>query len=496
MDKKNIEEFEIEIIDISEKDLNSKTKSSNSNQTMKFKKNEKFKWLVKIVFLLAAIGALIVGWIHFYRIKPKILFVKAVEELTSNISYLSTPLKNFLVFPSENEKLSGNINFTLQLNLEEQFDDEKFSFNYQEIVENMNNLNIIYNYQKDKNNNAQLNLLGNLNDKTIFDVYFLNINDTQYTLINNVFEKYIELGNVNVINNLDINENIEDVKYLWEIIFESLNEEIKNEEIFTEKVKINIGQNEESSAKKTTLRLSNNRQKEIIENIILDLKNDEEAVKIISKYKQDWINQDVKKLVEEVSFETNFIFSVYYKDITNEIIMMELIDELNNKKLVYKKGIENTIDFYQNNELIYQVTFKIDEEQFNINASDGQNMIINISGKQTESGYVYTGEYIKNDVTITGNYILKQVLNEQTQEYNVSRESNFKKAKKGKEIISLNITDYPKIVDEFQIIEKPTNIVKISELTEEEIEEIMNNLSTIFAEIFGISFDIEISKNN
>ena len=162
--------------------------------------------------------------------------------------------------------------------------------------------------------------------------------------------------------------------------------------------------------------------------------------------------------------------------------------------MVYKKGIENTIDFYQNNELIYQVTFKIDEEQFNINASDGQNMIINISGKQTESGYVYTGEYIKNDVTITGNYILKQVLNEQTQEYNVSRESNFKKAKKGKEIISLNITDYPKIVDEFQIIEKPTNIVKISELTEEEIEEIMNNLSTIFAEIFGISFDIEISK--
>ncbi len=456
---------------------------TQSESIVKGDKKIKKSWFSKIFLILIISVIAVFSAFYLYKSNPKRLLVKGIAELAANFEHLSKPIKNTFVNIDGNKNISGNINLNLQLNIDEEVKIDDVPLDYQKIVENINNTNFKYNYQKDlTNNNILFGLLGNLNGNDLFNVKFLNVENKQYVFLKDIFEKYIELGNVEAVSNVDVNTNIGDIKYLWEIVTKSLNKNIKESYIKSERIKINLNQ-KEVNTKKTTLNLTKQNQKELFKNLILDLKNDEQAVKILSKYNSEFANKDINEIIEKLEIEKNFAFSIYYKDITNKIVMMELVDEVDNNKIVYTKGNEDTVEIITNNEVIYRATFKIEEEKFIINAKTKEDSIITINGKQNKDDYTYTWNLISGDYTVTGNYILKQVTVTNNQEYNTNRDFNVKVAQKGKEILSLNVIDNAKITNDVQINDKFDGAVKISDLTEEETSQIIMGL---FSNVMGI----------
>lgn len=440
------------------------------------------RWILKFAIVLFIVCVGIVGGIYFYRSNTKRLLFQAIEELTANFANLSEPLKNSITTGYESERIIGTIDLNVKINLNEiQIGD--IPLDYQKIVENINDLKITYDYQMDKENkNVLLNMSGNLHDTNVFAVQYLKVNNKQYVLLQNILENYIELDNAEVVSNIDINENINDIQVLWKIILKSLNKNIKSEYIKTERVTINLNQKEES-VKKTTLNLTKQNQEEILQNLILDLKNNAEAVTIISKYAREFNNKDVEQIIKEMNIEEDFIFAIYYKDVTNNILMMELINENNNQKIVYTKDTENTIEILKNNEVIYQITFKIEDKKFTISTKDENDTIGIINCHQTEDGYIYTWNLMSNDNIMTGNYTFKQII--ENNQRSVQRDFNIKIAQQGKEVLTLNIVDRPISTNDLQTIVEPTNTVKTSDLTEEETGKIMLGLFSVVTQLFG-----------
>ena len=456
---------------------------TQSESIVKGDKKSKKGLFSKLFLTLIIIVIAVFSAFYLYKSSPKRLLVKGIEELAANFGQLSKPIKNTIINIDGNKNISGNINLNLHLNIEEEIEINNVPINYQKMVENINNTNIKYNYQKDlANNNILFSLLGNLNDNDLFNVKFLNVENKQYVFLKDIFEKYIELGNVEAVSNVDVNNNIEDIKYLWEIVTKNLNKNIKESYIKNEKIKIELNQ-KEVSTKKTTLNLTRQNQKELFKNLILDLKNDEQAVKILSKYNYEFVNKDVNEIIEKLKIEKNLAYSIYYKDITNKIVMMELVDDVDNNKIIFTKGNEDTVEIFTGNEVVYRATFKIEEEKFIVNIKTKGDSIITINGKQNKDDYTYSWNLISGDNTITGNYILKQVTVTDNQEYNTNRDFNIKVAQRAKEIFSLNVIDNAKITNNVQISDKPNDTVKFSNLTEEEISQIIMGL---FANVMRI----------
>lgn len=443
------------------------------------KKKKKSKVLIyTLLFIILIIAAVIV---YYWQVSsPKRLLVKAVEEVSGNFGYFTLPLKNSSTRIDGNKTHTRNLTFNIEMNnLDES---ELFGLNniYNDIISNVNKTTISYEYKKSLNDNKEfLNIYGNLNEDELFNVDFLKINNKSYFLLKDILDKYIEIENAEVANVIDIQETIENFEYLLSVVGKSMFKNIDNSYLNTEKVNVNL-KNEEVVLKKITLNLNQDNQKKIYKNIFLDLKNDKKAIEIISKYNSKFKDMDIEEKLNQLSLDQDFLFSVYYKDMVNTIVMAEINNTTHNEKVVYTNTTEETIEFFNDtNTSLAKITIKKEQDDFIINATNSEGTIITITGEQQKDNYTYIFSKINENRTITAKAALKYETLIDGKEYNVNSNYVLKIAEKGQELFSLEVIENGKITNNAQIIDEDNETKVTSKLTKEETDQISEKLLSI-----------------
>ncbi|MDD2181430.1 MAG: hypothetical protein PHW32_03565 [Bacilli bacterium] len=468
---------EPQLMPIREPNPNMEKPGKTLEKSSKKKKSKKFLIILLLIIILTGVG------LYIYYIKasnPKQLMVKGINKLTSNIENLYEPFSKSNIKIEESKTTTGNVSFNLKLNLGDSLPvDQEMEKLINMVVDKLNNVNIGYKYQKDVDNKKMLlNLVGDLNNDELFNFNLFSENNKQYIFLKNIFDKYIEIGTLDDLEKRDMAETVEDISYFWKTILESLMKNINNSHFITEKTTINLNGNEQN-VKKTTLILNEENQKELYKLVINDIKKDERAMEIDSKYDIGIKEIDVNENMDSSMFEQEFNYTVYYKDITNEIVMLDFENLTSNQKVIYKIGKEDTIEIIDNDNSIYKLTLNIEPERFTINATISENSIITIKGEQNKDNYTYSWNLISDEFTVTGHYILKTEIINETIEYNTSRDFNIKISQKGEELITLNIMDNAKTVKDAIINENVTNKIHINDITAEDFNEIMMGLQSL-----------------
>ncbi len=469
----------------------------NINEEESFRKSKKgiFIGLTLAVVLIAAT----IIFVYFLKANnPKQLLINGFEELGENLEFITQPLKNSSTLLEGSKIRTGEVSFHLDVDIPEDsffYGDEEEQFN--QVIDSINKTKIDYTYQRDLDGHKELfNLFASTRNQKLFDIDVFFVNNKYYLLLKDIFDKYIELEDFETVDTKSIKENFDNYKYLWGVIKKSLIKNLDDSylEVDTAEVKV---EGEKETLKKLTLNLNDNNQRRLFKNIYLDLKKDKKAFEILTSYYQGIEDFDIDKFLDELPKSNDLLLSMYFREKT--IIKVELMDVIEKASLVYIKNNNiETIEFlraeknyFWNEENFtydeeitdkiiseFKITIKKDKERFTITIQNEGDIIITINGKQEVDNYDYSWSVINEDFSFTGRFVLNyEKVNKN--EYKVKSNWAFKLATEDEVTVLFKIKDEGKVSSGAKIKDKVTTSVLSSDLTDEELQKIYNELMII-----------------
>jgi hypothetical protein len=264
--------------------------------------------ILSIIVLASAIG------VYLFYNNPKIKFILlANNEYKSFVSVLNKVANNELETISKDNtlSLSGDVSFNLSLNY------DMFGNTYNSIVDIINKLNINYEYASDKDGvNTYLKLDSNIDNKHFIDVEEYQMSDKRYTYYNDIFDKYIESNSIEYINK---NSNqVEDLEYLINKLKSSFFASIKLTDFKIENKKITVN-NESINTNKITFTLNDKRMKEVIKAVLIDIRDDKKCMSILKELNgeeniDELINDSINSIDKDTLLAKDLAIDMYVKD--------------------------------------------------------------------------------------------------------------------------------------------------------------------------------------
>lgn len=346
------------------------------------------------------------------------------------------------------------------------------------IINNLNDLDTKFLIkQNGKEKTSLIDITSKTKTKDILtSKYYIN-NSTEYLFVNGIVNNYVNDGSSNYFEMLDEeNTTKTNLDYLYNYIFESLKNNLKDEYFEVYKTNINIGKDSQN-VNKITLVLNDKRIKEILNGILNDLKEDDKAYRILSSINEDFkkakINSKKRYLEKKETITINIYTSkVLYKPLEYEVVYLNG----DNKYTYTYIGNEEKGSFYyiEKNEVKYILDAIINDKKITL---DIKNSVGKKIGKLT-----YQKD--ENTTTIICNAELDKIT------YDINYSSKYKEIKKNgysnEKILEIKIMDnlVSKIEGTYNLNYTITNQAKIEEdinnavlkstLTEEENKKLDN----------------------
>lgn len=329
------------------------------------KSKKKFYLFFLIIIALSMIGF---GLYLDYITSPQVLFSaaldKTIEKLENSTAY---------------EDLTGiTDNYTLTSNITYEFESQ--TLKNSTLPEDIEKYNLITNLQTTTN---QLKITQDKTNKKLFvtvnstlpteeliNAKLLVENSTEYYQVNGIVDTYVNNGNNNYFEALTDSTTS---KTNLITVLKSLSQSIKNnllDDYFLvkqEKVEIN---NRNKYLTKVSFELNNTLAKKIVNNVLKDLKQDEQSNKILTALYEDFknVSLDSKTTILKSNERININL---YTDFFGNVEKYEFIFSQGNeeKRLIY---ITETQEAYysENNRVVYNINCDISEDKITLKFSD------------------------------------------------------------------------------------------------------------------------------
>ena len=235
------------------------------------KKGNKTKKIINyIVVFLVAIIMIATGIYLFYINSPKTLFSSLVDKTIIYLENIQT--KENITGISKDYTLKSNIKFNIESQtIENSINPEDLET--KNLINNLNNTtNDIVFTQDTKNKKMFITINSLLNNQELLNSKYLVENSTEYYFVNGIVENYINNGNSNYFEALTENTTTKDnLIHILKTVSKSIKKNLKDEYLLIKQDKISIN-NKNKKVTKTTLELNNQTTKELVNNILKDLK--------------------------------------------------------------------------------------------------------------------------------------------------------------------------------------------------------------------------------
>ena len=366
-----------------------------------------------------------------------------------------------------------NITGTLKVNINIPQNQNEMAPSAIKYYQNISNLNINYIYNKDLVT-KQISLAANttLYNEPLINVLFYNDeNDEGYIYSEKLYDKYIGLGKTNILSSIQ-QEDSEDIKYILTKLKESISNNIEDTEILKEKTTILIDEKKEKVSK-ISIKYDNKILTEKVSKIVDELYNDEKAREILKIKQENIENKNIEKILEDLK---EFEYVIYK---SNEKIIKYEINITNTQStktsLIYINKKLPEIIVSENNKVKYKVQIESTDKVLNMTFLNNKNETIGTFSQDEKSKNLD----ITHD-TLNISLIEKKENNIFNTKLTIS---NIKSQVEKTDVITVYLDGTISENADFSNI-NVTNKKFYNELTEEEQNQISNNITSIFTKIF------------
>ena len=276
---------------------------------------------------------------------PKKIFIDAINSLANDYKYFDNVQNINHSFLNDNFTYDGTIDINIVSSL---LDSLKLDNDYQDILKKIDFLNHLkFNYKLQKN---EQDLLLDINsiykDKNLSFTYYIT-NLDHYIKLSNYSDTYIKINEViEKIKNSFI--YIEDTDYLINFIKNSFINNLSDDYFKTKKEEITIN-NEKVIVNKNILTLDRKNLTDILNKIIVDLKNDDKATEMLIDLIPNFKDLDIE-ITDNQDNDIVVYFNTYTEN--NKLIKYELeIANLN----YFNLGCDNVIISFSKNSNIIDI---------------------------------------------------------------------------------------------------------------------------------------------
>ena len=364
--------------------------------------------LIVIVLLILAGISIYYGIVINNNSKPINIYSKVIDNISNRIKDISEINSNYKL--GDSFTVNGEIDLDLKSEYYEKNSLTDIDYlKKNNLLKRLSNMDIKYSLIQDaKKDKLFMSLDEKINENEILSGKYLIDNSTKYYFVNNIVENYVNGGSCNYFEALDETNTTEtNINYLYDLIIESLKNNLKEEYFYTNQVDENINNNT-TRVNEVSLKLDNKRIREILKGILKDIQKDEKANLILDSFIKDFnkvkLDESKKYLDNNESITISiYLNKLHYKPLKYKIIYMNEtnrnIFQIENNKIMY---LENNMIKYtgeiidKGNNISIDVMDNQDNKIGNIKYEKGeQNTTLSVSLNLEKSNYdiEYSSKY-------------------------------------------------------------------------------------------------------
>ena len=310
-------------------------------------RNKKLIFILVFIIILS-ITSIILGIYINSLSKPK----KILEE---SIGFIHDQGKKYIFL---DDKYNVGDTYTMESNIDFNLDSEYYLRDSKNNTDSLKKYNFIKNISKmntdivikqDMNNKTNyIEVNQKIGEEDIVGYKRLVNNSTEYYFINGILKNYVNNGTCNYFEAIN-NENTtrDDLNYLYDFIFKSLQNNMKDDYFEVKEVNENIN-SKNTSVNRISIRFTDKNVREILNNILKDLKKDEKANNILSNVYKDFKNYKVKDKTDFFDKEESYILNIYTTKFLSKPLKYEVIHMSGNTtdSYIIEKSNNNTFEFF------------------------------------------------------------------------------------------------------------------------------------------------------
>ena len=333
-----------------------------------------------IIFVLVAFFCFYYGFILSKASKPQNVFNSAIKRIDEIIIDNLKVNKDYNL--GDNFTISGDTTYNLEgsyyLNNAVNNPEDLKKYNK---INNLNNSKITFKYVQSEEEDkiyGEYNFLIGGEETLLKKLYVENV--TEYVYINSVSNNYINNGNNVFFETVTPTNTTEDnIKYIHEFIVNSINKNLKEEYFEKTKQKIIINE-EEKDTYQMSIRIDNDIYKEILNNIIKDIRKDDRANNIICSIYNEFPTYKISNKDRFLEKNETYTINIYTDNIWFRPLKYEIVHlKEDSRDMYYYIGdLEGTLTHIHNEELKYNAKVSIDDKLCVLNFSNKSGRSIGI----------------------------------------------------------------------------------------------------------------------
>ena len=314
------------------------------------------KIIIIVLIILLALSLIGIGIYLNNLSKPNTIFNSAIDRINTSFKTYFFDLDNHNIGDNFTIKSTITANLTTEGNINTP-DEVK----YVNLVKNLNNKTSNINLKQDtKNKKIELEVLRNFDTDSV-QVKYLIDNSTEYYFVNQVLNNYVNKGSCNYFEVLnEDNTSKDNIIYLYDFMTNSLKNNLKDNyyDTYNSNDNLNI----------TSIKLTDNRIREILRNMLSDLKNDPKANKILTSINEDFSKTKINDSTIFLGKNENYTINIYTSKLLHKHIKYEIIHLDSNYKKTYTYDISNNnITIIDNDKILYKIDTKFNNTGFDFN---------------------------------------------------------------------------------------------------------------------------------
>lgn len=321
-----------------------------------FMNNHK-KVIISIILIIISASLIYTG-IYFLNLsKPSVIVAKSFKRIGTKLNHY---FSNF-------EDLNFKDTFTLNSNITFKLDSEYYRDNslkspennkINNIINNLNKLDTDITIKRDKTSKkGYLSVESKIDNEEIIKSKLLIDNSTEYYLLGNIVNQYINNGTCNYFETLlESNTSKDNIIYIRDFILKSFTNNLDDSYTKTYQKK---------DVNELTIKFDNRSIHKILNQILTDLKKDKKASKILNNTFKNFKKFKIKDDQVFLQDKESYMLHIYTSKFLNEPLKYELTYMNNDNKKTYIYDIDNQnnkglLYYLENDIIIYQtdITYK------------------------------------------------------------------------------------------------------------------------------------------
>lgn len=398
------------------------------------KKKSGTKIAIIVMFLILSISLIGVG-VYFNIISSDSYIMGTVIDRTNNL------FMNYLENNSYEIRDSYSINSKIDVNVDsEKYKNESAvnldSLKKANFLKNLTNMNTEVNLVQDaKNKKIYFELSETLMNEELVNYKYLVNNSTEYYFLNNFVNTYVNNGSCNYFESLDTeNTSKDNFYYIYNFIIDSLKKNLKHE-YFSDFDVDQVVDGDKVAVRQVSLRLTDDRVREIAKNILADLKEDERAKKILVSIDSNFLKKKIKDSVKFLNKNESYTVNVYTSRFNYKPLKLEIIHLDGDIKKVFSYEGDETkgvLYYIENDKTVYEIECIFNKNKYEFGIRDEvdtnvgkinfefdkkrTNFTFNFDDNSNKIDFNYTSKYLVssgntkiNDIKFTFNYVENKV---------------------------------------------------------------------------------------